>query len=76
MKIQEELTLSSLKDSHHRLVEEVKTHNEVEIISQKVDTAGIQFLLFLKKTKPTLKISLTSKEVQDLAKLLGADKCL
>ena len=76
MKIAEALTLSSLKDSFHRLVEEMKPHNEIEITTQSIDTAGIQFLLAVKKSRPSIKIHLSSAEAKELAKLLGAEKCL
>lgn len=76
MKITEALTISSLKDNFSRLVEETATIDRLEIHTTFIDTAGIQFLMALKKYRPSQKIEFKSEEAIEAAALIGADKCL
>lgn len=76
MKIEEALTISSLKNSFQRLMDEMKKQNEIEVTCVSIDTAGIQFLVSLKKNNPSMKITLISVEALELANILGASKCL
>lgn len=76
MKITEALTLSSLKESFPRLLEVTSASECLEIHTTLIDTAGMQFLLALKKHRPQQKIELKSQEAIEVAALIGADKCL
>lgn len=76
MKIEEPLTLSSLKDHSLRLSSEAVLQTEINVMTSVIDTAGMQFLVMLKKSRPNLNINLESSEAKNLAALLGVDKCL
>ena len=76
MQINEALTLSSLKDNFHQLYEQVRAETSIVVTCESIDTAGLQFLLAIKKQHPDIKIILESSAAKELAAFIGADKCL
>ena len=76
MQINEALTLSSLKDNFHQLYEQVRAEASIIVACESIDTAGLQFLLAIKKQHPEIKITLESSAARELAAFIGADKCL
>ena len=76
MQINEALTLSSLKDNFHQLYEQVRAEASIVVACESIDTAGLQFLLAIKKQHPEIKIILASSAAKELAAFIGADKCL